>query len=213
MTARSRTTDAAAITGRYPHALEELIGRLMRLPGVGMRAAERMALHLLEAGEGERRELAEAIRRLESDVRFCSVCGALAAGELCRICSNPRRDRQIVCVVEWPHEVTRLDEVAGFNGAYHVLMGHLDPDAGIGPDNLRCRQLVERVRQHAVSEVILALNPTVAGDATADYLAGLLRADGVKVTRLARGVPFGSELEYMRPESLRHALQKREELP
>ena len=197
--------------GRYPEPVERLVRLLMRLPGVGMRAGERMALHLLEAPAEEREELAEAVRRL-GEVRFCELCGGLSEGPRCRICANPRRDRGLVCVVEWPHEVTRIEEAGGFNGLYHVLMGHLDPDAGVGPERLRLKELLRRVEQEGIKEAVLALNPTVAGDATSDYLAGLLRGKGVRVTRLARGVPFGSELEYLRPESLRHALLRREEL-
>lgn len=201
------------LEGRYPEPLERLISLLMRLPGVGLRAGERMALYLLEASNEERKALADAVLSLEKEVRFCRLCGGLTDRDLCRVCSNPKRDKSVVCVVEWPHEVGRIEESGAFNGVFHVLMGHLDPDGGVGPDRLRFKELLARVEKDAVKEAILALNPTIAGDATADYLAGLLKGKGVKITRLARGVPFGGELEYLRPESLRHALLRREELP
>ena len=210
--AARKTKLPSGLSGRYPEPLEHLIALLMRLPGVGMRAGERMALHLLEASAAERKELADTVLRLEKDVRFCRVCGGLSDKDLCRICSNPKRDKTIVCVVEWPHEVKRIEESGAFNGVFHVIMGHIDPDSGIGPDRLRFRELLQRVDKDGVKEAVLALNPTVAGDATADHLAGLLKGKGVRVSRLARGVPVGGELEYLRPESLRHALLKREEM-
>ena len=200
------------LSGRYPEAVERLIALLMRLPGVGMRAGERMALHLLEASARERTELAKAVSSLDKEVRFCGTCGSLSGKEVCRICSNPKRRKDLVCVVEWPHEVTRIEEAGAFDGTYHVLMGHLDPSAGIGPDRLKLKELLARVDKEGIKEVILALNPTFAGDATGDHLVGLLKGKGVRVSRLARGIPFGGELEYVRPESLRHALLRREEV-
>ena len=166
----------------------------------------------LEADAADVEALAAAFGRLRKDVRHCPVCRNVAEGELCSVCASSRRDRTRICVVEMPHDVSRIEETGAFNGVYHVLLGRLSPDRGTGPDELGLAALLERVEKEGVQEVVIATNPNVAGDATADYISGLLRGRGVKVTRPARGLPAGSELQFLRPEALSDAMRHREAL-
>ena len=174
-----------------PPALERLIGELSKLPGVGTKTAQRLAFHLLRAPREDAEALSVAIRDLRDRLRFCSACFNIAEGELCPICADPRRDRSAVCVVEQPANLTAIERTRSFHGLYHVLGGALSPHKDVGPDDLRIRELIERVRREGFREVVLATNPDVEGEATAVYLARLLKPLGVAVTRLAQGLPAG----------------------
>jgi recombination protein RecR len=198
--------------------LENLIDELARLPSIGRKTAQRLALHILKSPREEAARLAEAILLVKDRVGFCSMCGNYAEQDPCPMCSDPRRDHGLVCVVEHPVDVLAIERTASFRGVYHVLRGVLSPLDGTGPDDLRVRELLERLNGHAppadaaVREVILATNPTVNGEATAMYLQKLLTPLGVKVTRIARGVPVGSDLEYSDIVTLARALEGRKEM-
>jgi recombination protein RecR len=199
---------------QYPSALlESLIAELTRLPGVGRKSAQRIAFHLLRSPETDSKRLASAIVDLKARVHDCTVCGNVTETDPCALCADPRRDASILCVVEQPMDVLALERTGEFKGRYHVLKGALSPVDGIGPDQLRLRELVDRVRAKGVAEVIVATNPTAQGEATALYIARLLQSeDGVKVTRIARGVPMGSDLEFSDQVTLARALSGRKEI-
>ena len=192
--------------------LELLIEELVRLPSVGQKSAQRLALHLMRVPQEEALRLAEAIRAAREKVGFCSVCGLFSEEDPCLIDRDPQRDPQLVCVVEQPADVLAFERTGSFHGRYHVLGGALSPLAGIRPEDLRIRELLERMRTEPIQEIILATNPNVAGEATALYLSRLLAPLGVKVTRIARGVPMGSDLEYSDQVTLARALEGRREL-
>jgi recombination protein RecR len=192
--------------------LELLIEELVKLPTIGAKSAQRLALHLLRAPREEALRLAEAIRVVKEKVGFCAVCGNFSEDDPCRMCSDGQRDGTVVCVVEQPGDVLALERTGQFKGRYHVLGGALSPLEGVQPDHLRIRQLLERLRPGEIREVILATNPNVAGEATALYLSRLLAPLGVKVTRIARGVPMGSDLEYSDLVTLARALEGRREV-
>jgi len=192
--------------------LELLIEELVRLPSVGQKSAQRLALHLMRVPQEEALRLAEAIRAAREKVGFCSVCGLFSEEDPCLIDRDPQRDPQLVCVVEQPADVLAFERTGSFRGRYHVLGGALSPLAGIRPEDLRIRELLERMRTEPIQEIILATNPNVAGEATALYLSRLLAPLGVKVTRIARGVPMGSDLEYSDQVTLARALEGRREL-
>ncbi len=201
--------------------LELLIEELVKLPSIGQKSAQRLALHLLRVPKEDALRLAEAIRAVRERVGFCSVCGNFSEEDPCRVCSDPQRDGSVVCVVEQPGDVLAFERTGQFRGRYHVLGGALNPLEGTSPDQLRIRELLERLRPHGaepssphaeVREVILATNPNVAGEATALYLGKLLGPLGVKVTRIARGVPMGSDLEYSDLVTLARALEGRREV-
>ena len=192
--------------------LELLIEELSRLPSIGQKSAQRLALHLLRAPKEDALRLAEAIRAVKERVGFCSICGNFAEENPCPMCKDPQRDASMVCVVEQPGDVLALERAGAFKGRYHVLGGALSPLDGTSPDSLRIRELLERLRGGEVKEIILATNPNVAGEATALYLSQLLLPLGVKVTRIARGVPMGSDLEYSDLVTLARALQGRREV-
>ena len=194
--------------------IEELAREFGRLPGVGPKTAQRLVYHLLKGSPDEARRLAMAIREAVERVRPCARCGNFAEAELCPICVNPRRDSSVICVVEEAFEVAAVERTGGFGGLYHVLGGHLSPLDGIGPDELNVAALVERVRQGGggVGEIILATSSGVEGEATAVYLESLFRPLGVRVTRLARGIPVGSDLEYVDGSTLAEALTGRREM-
>ncbi len=199
---------------QYPSALlESLIAELTRLPGVGRKSAQRIAFHLLRSPETDSKRLASAIVDLKARVHDCTVCGNVTETDPCALCADPRRDASILCVVEQPMDVLALERTGEFKGRYHVLKGALSPVDGIGPDQLRLRELVDRVRAKGVAEVIVATNPTAQGEATALYIARLLQSEeGVKVTRIARGVPMGSDLEFSDQVTLARALSGRKEI-
>jgi recombination protein RecR len=193
--------------------LEAVITELTRLPGLGRKSAQRIAFHLLRSSEGDAKKLAQAILDLKSRVEDCQICGNVTETQPCAICADPRRDPSILCVVEQPMDVLALERTGEFRGGYHVLKGSLSPIDGIGPEQLRLSELIERVNGGKVSEVIVATNPTAQGEATALYIARLLQnAPGVRVTRIARGVPMGSDLEFSDQVTLARALTGRKEI-
>jgi recombination protein RecR len=192
--------------------LEQLIEELSRLPSIGQKSAQRLALHLLRAPKEDAMRLAEAIRSLREQVGFCGLCGNFSESDPCLICADPERDGSVLCVVEQPGDVLAFERTGQYRGRYHVLGGALSPLDGTHPEDLRIRPLLERLRSDEVREIILATNPTVAGEATALYLSKLLAPLGVKVTRIARGVPMGSDLEYSDLVTLARALEGRREV-
>ena len=196
------------------HAFGPAVGRLIeqfnRLPGIGRKTAERLANHVLTVSEQEAGELADAIRAVKSAIRRCRVCFNLTEGETCAICSDVRRDRDVVCVVEQPRDVVALEATGVFRGLYHVLGGRLSPLEGVGPDDLTLNALVRRVRHEGVQELVMATNPTLEGDGTALFISNLLAEDNVRITRLARGIATGSVLEFANKEMLADALRGRQ---
>ena len=194
----------------YPPSLVRLIKHLSKLPGIGEKTAARLALHILRSSEEDAKALSESIREVKNKIRFCSNCFGLSEATPCRICLNNNRDHTIVCVVEQPSDLAALEKSGAFKGVYHVLHGALSPMNGIGPDDLRVRELIERVMQGEIKEVALATNTNVEGEATASYLAQLLKGYPVRVTRIATGVPVGGDLKYLDEVTLRRAMERRE---
>ena len=205
------------MTGCYmllPESIQSLINSLERLPGIGPKSASRLAFYLLRATDEVSQDLATALANLKANTAFCQECFNIteAGRELCEICDSTRRDGSLICVVEEALDVLALERTDGFQGKYHVLQGVLSPIEGIGPDDLKIRQLIARVAQGEVREVILATNPSMEGDATALYLRQQLEPLGVRVTRLARGLPMGGDLEYADQNTLLRALSGRQEM-
>lgn len=193
-----------------PDALEALIGELTRLPGIGRKTAQRLVFHLLRAPDEAPRRLAEALERVARDVTFCPRCFNLAErGDLCRICADPRRRETVICVVETPTDLIAIERAGGFDGRYHVLGGAIDPLEGIGPEDLHIDALITRLREGGVEELILASNATLDGDTTALYLARIVQPMGIAVSRLARGLPMGGDLEFADEHTISRALQAR----
>ncbi|MFN3742276.1 MAG: recombination mediator RecR [Anaerolineales bacterium] len=197
-----------------PRALQNLITALERLPGIGPKTASRLAFYLLREESGLAQELAEALQGLKSGIGFCKECFYLteAAETRCAICADERRDAGLICVVEEPLDVIAIERSGAYRGRYHVLHGALSPIEGIGPEDLKIAPLLERVRHGDIREVIIATNPNLEGEATALYLSQQLRPLGVRLTRLARGLPMGSDLEYADPNTLLRALSGRQEM-
>lgn len=193
-------------------AVDDLITEFAKLPGIGRKTAQRLTFHLLQQPPDRLRRLAAALVSASDKVRACPECGNLAEGERCEICRDPRRDQAILCVVEEPSGVLVMERSGEFRGRYHVLGGHLDPLSGIGPDALRLDLLLRRVQGGEIHEVILATNPSMEGEVTATYVQQLLGGTEVKVTRLARGLPVGGDLEYVDGVTLAHALVARQEV-
>ncbi len=193
-------------------SVSRLIEQFSRLPGIGRKSAERLTNHILNCPAGDALALADAIRTVREQVRRCSVCFTLTEDDVCRICRDPRRDRTSVCVVEQPRDVVALESSGAFQGVYHVLGGRIAPLEGIGPEDLTIDQLIRRVRQDGVRELVMATNPTVDGDGTALFITNLLQNDDVTITRLARGIASGSVLEFANREMLADALRGRREL-
>lgn len=193
-------------------AIEELTTELAKLPGIGRKTAQRLTFHLLQQPPEQVERLAAALASVSERVRPCGECGNLTEEQPCSICRDPRRDRGLVCVVEEPSTVGVVDRSTDFRGQYHVLGGRLSPLDGIGPDALRIDRLVQRVRDGGVREVILATNPSMEGEVTATYIQQLLAGMGVRVTRLARGLPMGGDLEYVDGVTLAHALVARQDV-
>ena len=189
-------------------AVENLVTQLTKLPGIGRRSAQRLAFHILSTRSEDALELSHAIEDVKSRVRFCAECGNLTEDELCAVCSDERRDRTVICVVEQPVDVVSVERTGEYRGLYHVLGGALSPLDGVEPGNLRIDGLLSRVERNGVTEVVLATNPTMTGEATAAYLADRLR-DSVRVTRLASGLPVGGDLEYADEVTLGRALAGR----
>jgi recombination protein RecR len=193
----------------YEGAVQDLIDELGRLPGVGPKSAQRIAFHLLATEATDVERLAATLLRVKNEVKFCTVCGNVAQADVCRICSDPRRDPAIICVVEEPKDVVAIERTREFRGRYHVLGGAISPIDGIGPDDLRIRELLGRLRDGTVTELILATDPNLEGEATATYLARLLNPMGLTVTRLASGLPVGGDLEYADEVTLGRAFSGR----
>ena len=193
----------------YEGVVQDLIDELGRLPGVGPKSAQRIAFHLLQADAVDVRRLAQVLVEVKDRVKFCSVCGNVAEEETCRICRDPRRDPAALCVVEEPKDVVAIERTREYRGRYHVLGGAISPIDGIGPDELRIRELMPRLADGVVTEVILATDPNLEGEATATYLTRLLRPMGLRVTRLASGLPVGGDLEYADEVTLGRAFEGR----
>ena len=196
----------------YTESMERLIQALGKLPGIGRRTAERLAFYLLDADAKEVAALDEALHDIKTKVGRCAECGAMAEGDRCAICANPRRDRTRICVVERPKDVIRIEATGGYDGLYHVLGRLLAPMEGVGPEQLDLERLARRAGGGEIKEVILALSPTVEGDGTVLCVAGRLKGAGVRVTRLARGVPTGATLDYANPGTLADALRGRQDV-
>lgn len=195
----------------FAKPLAELIAELERLPGVGPKSAQRLAYHLIRVTDAEALRLADSIRKAKERLKFCSLCQNISEDETCEICRDERRDRTLICVVAEPRDIAAVERVNEFKGLYHVLHGLLSPMDGVGPENLRVRELIPRLTDDVI-EVIVATNPTVEGDSTALYLAKLLKPIGIKVTRLAHGMPAGGELDYADSATLLSALNYRREM-
>ena len=193
----------------YEGAVQDLIDELGRLPGIGPKGAQRIAFHLLAAEPADVGRLAAALQRVKDEVKFCKTCGNVAEQEECRICRDPRRDRSIICVVEESKDVVAIEKTREFRGRYHVLGGAISPIEGIGPDDLRVRELMTRLADDEVTELILATDPNLEGEATATYLARLVKPMGLRVTRLASGLPVGGDLEYADEVTLGRAFEGR----
>jgi recombination protein RecR len=194
-----------------PEPLIRLVEELQRLPGIGPKGAQRLAFHILKTPREDADRLADAIRNVKERVTYCSVCNNITDADPCAYCSSATRDPKVICVVEEPQNVSAIEKTREFKGTYHVLMGALSPLQGIGPDDLKIKGLLSRVNG-GVTEIILATNPNVEGEATAIYLARLLKPLGVKVTRIAMGVPVGSDLEYADEVTMHKALEGRREV-
>jgi recombination protein RecR len=192
--------------------LSKLIEQLQRLPGIGAKSAQRLAYHVLKTPREEVEHLADAMREVKDRVTYCSVCSNITDVDPCFYCTSATRDKRVICVVEEPENVSGIEKTRDFRGVYHVLMGALSPLHGVGPDDLKIKGLLQRVAAGGVEEVILATNPNVEGEATAIYLAKLLKPLGVRVTRIAMGVPVGSDLEYADEFTMHKAMEGRREL-
>ena len=196
----------------YEGVVQDLIDELGRLPGVGPKGAQRIAFHLLAADPTDVRRLAEVLLEVKDKVRFCRICGNVAEQDECRICRDPRRDLTVLCVVEESKDVVAVERTREFRGRYHVLGGAISPIEGIGPDDLRVKELMTRLADGTVTELILATDPNLEGEATATYLARLVKPMGLKVTRLASGLPVGGDLEYADEVTLGRAFEGRRQL-
>jgi recombination protein RecR len=193
----------------YEGAVQDLIDELGRLPGVGPKSAQRIAFHLLAADPVDVRRLVTALTEVKDKVRFCTVCGNVAEDEQCRICRDPRRDPAVICVVEEPKDVVAIEKTREFRGRYHVLGGAISPIEGVGPDDLRIRELMQRLADDTITEMIIATDPNLEGEATATYLARLVKPMELRVTRLASGLPVGGDLEYADEVTLGRAFEGR----
>ncbi|HXY71364.1 MAG TPA: recombination mediator RecR [Actinomycetota bacterium] len=196
----------------YEGPIQDLIDELARLPGIGPKSAQRLAFYIVKAPADDARRLSDAIVAAKEKVRFCRECFSVAEGDLCRVCRDPGRDPTVICVVEEPKDQAAVEKAGVVKGRYHVLGGAISPLDGIGPDDLRVQELLDRVGRDGVEEVILATNPNLEGNATAMYVAALLKPIGIKVTRLASGLPVGGDLEYADEVTLGQALEGRREM-
>ena len=196
----------------FAEPLARLINEFKRLPGIGQKSAQRIAFHVMRSGRDEAEHLAQAILDVKDKLGICKICNNVSSGEICQYCADPNRDSRVVCVVEEPHNIVGIETTRQFEGRYHVLHGALSPLRGIGPEALKIKGLVERIGQGEIQEVIIATNPTVEGEATAVYLARLLKPLGVKVTRIAMGIPVGSDLEFADEVTISKAMEGRREM-
>jgi len=197
---------------RYAEPMARLIEELKKLPGVGTKSAQRFAFHLLRSSDEDATALADAVRALKASLRLCSICNNVTDVDPCTYCASPVRNQRLICVVEEPTSIASIERTRGYNGVYHVLHGTLSPLHGVGPDQLRSANLLTRVEHGEVDEVILATSPTLEGEATASWLASTLRHHGVKITRIATGVPAGSDIEYADEVTMSRAMEGRREL-
>jgi recombination protein RecR len=193
----------------YPTSIRDLIKNIAKLPGIGEKTAERLAMHVLRAPRQEAEKLAQSILNIKDKVRFCTRCFALSDGDLCNICSDPARDPSVLCVVEQPADMVAIEKSGAFRGLYHILSGVLSPMNGIGPENIRIRELLTRIQKDRVEEAVLATGTNVEGEATASYIAQLLEKYPIKVTRIASGVPMGGDLKYVDQVTLKKAMETR----
>ncbi|MCW1249345.1 recombination mediator RecR [Acaricomes phytoseiuli] len=193
----------------YEGAVQELIDELGRLPGIGPKSAQRLAFHILDSDPGDMKRLISAITTVKERVKFCTICGNVAEEETCSICRDPRRDQSLICVVEESKDVLAVERTRSFRGRYHVLGGSINPIAGVGPEQLRIRELLNRLSDSQIEEIIIATDPNLEGEATATYLARILQSIGVAVTRLASGLPVGGDLEYADEITLGRAFEGR----
>ena len=193
-------------------AVSKLVYELAKLPGIGERTATRLAYHILKQDPSYPQALADALVQAKKRTHFCQRCMNFTDEDLCHICSDPKRNSQLICIVERPTDVASIDRSSGFNGSYHVLHGVLSPLDGVGPEDLKITELLNRVEKEEISEVILALNPSIEGDATAVYLSRLIRPLGVRTTKLAHGIPVGGQLEYTDRQTIHRALENRMEM-
>jgi recombination protein RecR len=196
----------------YAGPIARLINEFSKLPGIGKRTAERLAYYIIEVDKEEAFKLSAAINETKDKIKFCSKCYNLSENELCEICDNGKRDATTICVVERPKDIISIERTNEYNGLYHVLHGHISPMDGIGPDDIKLRELIQRVRDEDVFEVIVATNPTVEGEATSMYISKLLKFSDAKVTRLAHGIPIGGNLEYTDEMTLTKAFEGRIEI-
>ncbi|MEE1170302.1 MAG: recombination mediator RecR [Anaerovoracaceae bacterium] len=193
----------------YAKPLTRLINELGRLPGIGGKTAQRLAFHILSLPDDEARSIADAIVNAKMKMKYCSVCGNLTDTDPCSICRDSKREQDIICVVENPRDVLAIERVKEYRGLYHVLHGAISPMEGIGPDDINLRSLMIRLQQHDIKEIILATNPNIEGEATAMYITKLVKPTGIKVSRIAHGIPVGGDLEYADEETLLKALEGR----
>jgi recombination protein RecR len=196
----------------YAGPVQDLIDELGRLPGVGPKSAQRIAFHLLKLSKADALRLARAIAEAKDRVTFCQTCFNVAEGDVCGICADSRRDATVVCVVEEPRDVVAVEKTGEFHGRYHVLQGAISPIEGVGPDQLRIRELLDRIEREGIDEIILCTNPNLEGEATALYLGRLLKPLGLRVTRIASGLPVGGDLEYADELTLGRALEGRRDV-
>ena len=196
----------------YPKPLDILISELSRLPGIGGKTAQRLAFHILSLEDKEAERLANAILRAKREMRYCSVCGNLTDTDHCRICSDPQRRQDVICVVENPRDVAAMERIREYNGLYHVLHGVISPMEGIGPEDINLKSLIARLQTSDVKELIVATNPNIEGEATAMYIARLIKPSGIKVSRIAHGIPVGGDLEYADEVTLLKSLEGRRQL-
>lgn len=193
----------------YPTSIRQVIRQLSKLPGIGEKTAERLTMYILRSSRSDAEQLARSIAELKDKVRWCSLCFSLSEEEHCSICSNPSRDQRLICVVEQPADMVSIEKSGAYNGRYHVLQGALSPMDGVGPDAIRIKELIARIVEGGIQEVILATGTQVEGEATASYLLGLLEKFPVKVTRIASGVPIGGDLKYIDQVTLKRAMETR----
>ena len=196
----------------YAKPLNKLIAELSKLPGIGGKTAQRLAFHILSLSGEEAKALADAITEAKESMRYCSVCGNLTDSDVCSVCSDTARDHGTICVVESPRDVSAMERVREYKGVYHVLNGAISPMDGIGPEDINLRSLIVRLQENDVKEVIHAPNPNIEGEATAMYIARLIKPAGIKVTRIAHGLPVGGDLEYADEVTLSKAMEGRREL-
>jgi len=196
----------------YTESLDRLVKALAKLPGIGSRSAQKLAFYLMKISKEEAKELAQAIVDIKEKTNYCSICNNFSEEKLCSICKNPDRDNSTVCVVEEPNDIIAIEKIGVYKGTYHVLMGAISPLDGIGPDDLKIEELLRRISAANVKEVILATNPNTEGEATAIYLGKIISPLGVIVTRIARGIPVGGNIEYTDQATLAKAMEKRGEI-